>query len=92
VHSDPALDIQDGVQAEELSGSFANDMQTISAIPYRIGYEAPIKGRQFPLVCLSKRQEVCIRDLTGIQQPRRINGIVHQADVIWPKDMTRNGT
>lgn len=53
------------------------------------GCQFLIQGGQFPFVFLCQREQVAVRDPTVARQKAWINqGTFHEADAVWPKDMS----
>lgn len=63
-----------------------NQMECPSSVNHSIGNHALIKTGQLAIVCASKREEITIRDVSGIQKTRCVHMLsLEQRYVIWPK-------
>jgi hypothetical protein len=53
---------------------------------HSVSNELTVKGRELPIVSRSQCQQIAVRYLRGIQEPRHVNSfVIHEGNAVRPK-------
>src|SRR5277367_3441212 len=64
-------------------------MEQMTPINHRIRDQTLIKGGQLTSMRASKREEIAVCDLSGLQEAGRVQvPLIKQGNIVWPKCMT----